>query len=522
MTAVNPIAQLIADDGASNVDFLQSGASAVARSVENKLRDVISIKDFGAVGDGVTDDAPALNAAIAALSGSEKGGTIMFPAGEYLIASPIVIEPVSGRDFVANLHWQGAGGHHTYIATRLLLGGNASNAGLTLKSAVQMTFSDMEFVGTASSLAAIKTTSAGPIPYYSCIEIAFRNCRFTTKDPVRGAVWINNSTNVTFDGCFWNSYSTGTGAQVMLQLGSNAADSENSGTFSGGTVNLVKMVQCFLPGDINIHRARSLSLDSCVFDADEATGVGGRIYASGDQLVRGMRVDNCWAGYGDGTGTWLTMGTSGYDLTMTNTYVATYAKGVLLNGVGVANIEGNEFALDVVGAIAVHISPATFYGASVQNNHYAGMNANSLFVRDDRSSPASPTAIAPVEVNQNLAIDATADMTGYAAVLSQSIKLTGGLYRIQAMITIANGVTASVFRARVNLASQTPRVAGSIYIPANQTATLTIIRDVYMEGVSTATTASLEVHQITSGTAATIKATDTNNTTMFQMTRASG
>ena len=522
MTAVNPIAQLIADDGASNVDFLQSGASAVARSVENKLRDVISIKDFGAVGDGVTDDAPALNAAIAALSGSEKGGTIMFPAGEYLIASPIVIEPVSGRDFVANLHWQGAGGHHTYMATRLWLGGNASNAGVTLKSAVQMTFSDMEFVGTAGSLAAVNVTTAGAIPYYSSFNIAFRNCRFTVTNPVKGMVWVQNCSNVDFEQCFWNSFATGTGAQTVVQVGSNSSDPSNSGTFGGGTADQIRFIQCFFPGDVKIHRCRGISFNSCVFDADPATGAGGRIYASGDQLVRGMRVDNCWAGYGDGTGTWLTMGTSGYDLTMTNTYVATYAKGVLLNGVGVANIEGNEFALNVVGAIAVHISPATFYGASVQNNHYAGMNANSLFVRDDRSSPASPTAIAPVEVNQNLAVDATADMTGYATVLSQSIKLTGGLYRIQAMITIANGVTASVFRARVNLASQTPRVAGSIYIPANQTATLTIIHDVYMEGVSTATTASLEVHQITSGTAATIKATDTNNTTMFQMTRASG
>lgn len=37
-------------------EFSQAGIGAVRRSVESKLRDTVSVKDFGAVGDGVTDD----------------------------------------------------------------------------------------------------------------------------------------------------------------------------------------------------------------------------------------------------------------------------------------------------------------------------------------------------------------------------------------------------------------------------------------------------------------------------------
>lgn len=32
--------------------FIQSGTGAVQRTVENKLKDTVSVKDFGAVGDG--------------------------------------------------------------------------------------------------------------------------------------------------------------------------------------------------------------------------------------------------------------------------------------------------------------------------------------------------------------------------------------------------------------------------------------------------------------------------------------
>lgn len=63
--------------GASKVGFLQVGSGATARTVQSKLRDMVSVKDFGAVGDGVTDDTAAIQAAI------DSGEDIFFPAGSY-------------------------------------------------------------------------------------------------------------------------------------------------------------------------------------------------------------------------------------------------------------------------------------------------------------------------------------------------------------------------------------------------------------------------------------------------------
>lgn len=52
-----------------------------ARQNVDKLNAIISVLDYGAVGDGVTDD----RAAIAAAAASARGKTLMFPAGQYRI-----------------------------------------------------------------------------------------------------------------------------------------------------------------------------------------------------------------------------------------------------------------------------------------------------------------------------------------------------------------------------------------------------------------------------------------------------
>lgn len=73
---------LSANTGASLVGFIDSGASAVARTVLEKLREApLSPEDFGAVGDGTTDDYAAFVAMAAAVS-ANGGGHITFGKGK--------------------------------------------------------------------------------------------------------------------------------------------------------------------------------------------------------------------------------------------------------------------------------------------------------------------------------------------------------------------------------------------------------------------------------------------------------
>jgi len=53
---------------------------------------IISVTDFGAVGDGISDDAPAFHRALNALKGCSGKKQLLIPAGKYLLASPEIVK----------------------------------------------------------------------------------------------------------------------------------------------------------------------------------------------------------------------------------------------------------------------------------------------------------------------------------------------------------------------------------------------------------------------------------------------
>lgn len=83
-------AALSAPTGAAMVGFIQSGTGAVARTGQDKGREVVSVKDFGAVGEGSENDTAAFDAALTYLKSiAQAGGStpkkLIVPAGIYNI-----------------------------------------------------------------------------------------------------------------------------------------------------------------------------------------------------------------------------------------------------------------------------------------------------------------------------------------------------------------------------------------------------------------------------------------------------
>jgi hypothetical protein len=72
---------------AADLTFTQSGAGATARTVDARLKDMVSVKDFGAVGDGVTSDQTAIANAVA--YAYANGVPLYWPDGTYLSTASI-------------------------------------------------------------------------------------------------------------------------------------------------------------------------------------------------------------------------------------------------------------------------------------------------------------------------------------------------------------------------------------------------------------------------------------------------
>ena len=73
----------------NKLSFRRTATNATYRWVSEKLADITSVKDFGAVGDGSTDDTVAIYDAIAYLH-SQGGGQLFFPRGIYITSGVLM------------------------------------------------------------------------------------------------------------------------------------------------------------------------------------------------------------------------------------------------------------------------------------------------------------------------------------------------------------------------------------------------------------------------------------------------
>ena len=84
----------IGETSSNLVSYTPAGSGAVQTTVQSKLRETVSVKDFGAVGDGVTDDTAAIQAAI------DSGLPFTIPWGSYLVTDSLEIDETKGCTIV--------------------------------------------------------------------------------------------------------------------------------------------------------------------------------------------------------------------------------------------------------------------------------------------------------------------------------------------------------------------------------------------------------------------------------------
>lgn len=153
---VDPLPGGIVDG--NSVSFIQAGTGAVVRTMQDKAREIVSVKDFGAVGDGVTNDRIAIQAAFN--SGAKK---VVFPNGTYSVTG--------GGLTVPNwLHVAGEGYGPTAVPgdSGTLIQFNLTS-GIALDCGFNPTFDNIYFTNVGGTYNDVTATLSGTTA--SCIDL---------------------------------------------------------------------------------------------------------------------------------------------------------------------------------------------------------------------------------------------------------------------------------------------------------------------------------------------------------------
>jgi parallel beta-helix repeat protein len=171
----------------------------------------LSVKDYGATGDGVTDDTAAINAALAV------GGQVFFPAGTYLISGTLTIQNNGTALFgqgVATIKQSANSTPSVFADTK---------ENITIDGLI---FEGKGLTDTASTVNAdvdSATASANGVRITDSNYIRIRNCTF--KLHKNAGMWIRYSSNIWIE----NNQVSGTHPDPDIPTGATATSYQQYG-----------------------------------------------------------------------------------------------------------------------------------------------------------------------------------------------------------------------------------------------------------------------------------------------------
>lgn len=160
---------------------------------------VIDVRDYGATGNGTTDDRAAISAALSALSAA-GGGTLLFPAGTYAISATVSL--------ASNVRLAGVGRGASII--RPAAGWSAAAMFQDPSAISNVELADLTFDVNNIDALAVRFIRSGTI------NVAVRNCEFKGMLSDGSAININLCRQVLIQGNTFTGLGSGTQEALLI------------------------------------------------------------------------------------------------------------------------------------------------------------------------------------------------------------------------------------------------------------------------------------------------------------------
>jgi hypothetical protein len=327
VAAVN--AQLAASNGSTYIGHIATGTGAVARTAQSKLRDVVTPLDFGAVGDGSTDDSAAFYAALVASQGKNLDGlgktykinTQYNASGSGYHLRNMTLDYSSAPNFAIGtaetlLTFNGVQGTAVTLAANTAVG----SATVTVGTNGTATFAANQYVYIGSNEVFTSGTTVGQIAKIKTVD---SGTQLTLYNPVLYAYKTANTASIS---------PLTVASDILLQ----------DVKFVGAKANQ----QCAL----TFNYCENVRVDSCTFDNFDAAGV---------QIVRCINSSVANSSF--------------------RTIQGTGAGGVyVLNASSNVNVTGNYFEASTRGVVSTSGTGVNTY-ININNNVMAGVSEYPIF-----------------------------------------------------------------------------------------------------------------------------------------------